>query len=254
MSTTENIIKVCVDKIRKPEKTTKLYQMPAEELTRATGPQRIAAIRANLWRPVGKELRVRFLNGDPNIQAKVQQYASEWMNHANIKLKFVPDRDAEIRVAFKWDGDRGSWSYIGNDAEDIPSDEPTMNYGWLTANTDEDEYSRVILHEFGHCLGFPHEHQHPENGIDWDRDAVYAYYMGPPNNWSRQDVDSNVLQRYSKTITVFTKFDPKSIMLYEIPPEHTISRTGIPNRNTQLSESDKKFARQGPPDEVYPFS
>jgi len=44
---------------------------------------------------------------------------------------------------------------------------PTMNFGWLNEDSDEDEYSRVVLHEFGHSLSCIHEHQHPANGIPW---------------------------------------------------------------------------------------
>jgi serralysin len=45
-----------------------------------------------------------------------------------------------------------------------------MNYRWLTPGTLNDEYSCVVLHEFGHALGCPHEHQHPEYDIDWNRE------------------------------------------------------------------------------------
>jgi len=37
----------------------------------------------------------------------------------------------------------------------------TMNFGWLTPDTEDSEYQRVVLHEFGHALGLLHEHQHP---------------------------------------------------------------------------------------------
>jgi len=39
--------------------------------------------------------------------------------------------------------------------------EPTMNYGWLKDDTDDVEYRRVVIHEFGHALGAIHEHQNP---------------------------------------------------------------------------------------------
>jgi hypothetical protein len=57
-----------------------------------------------------------------------------------------------------------------------------MNYGWLLANTPDQEYSRVVLHEFGHALGAIHEHQHPAAGIPWDKPKVYEYYAR--QHWS----------------------------------------------------------------------
>lgn len=51
-----------------------------------------------------------------------------------------------------------------------------MNYGWLYPDTPDQEYSRVVLHEFGHALGAIHEHQHPEAAIPWDKPKVYEYY------------------------------------------------------------------------------
>jgi len=44
-----------------------------------------------------------------------------------------------------------------------------MNYGWLRDDTQDEEYSRVVLHEFGHALGCIHEHQQPKFGRVWDK-------------------------------------------------------------------------------------
>ncbi len=46
--------------------------------------------------------------------------------------------------------------------------------GWLEPDTPNDEYRRVVLHEFGHALGGIHEHQSPASGvIPWDKPKVY---------------------------------------------------------------------------------
>jgi hypothetical protein len=204
----------------------------------------LAAITGKLWKP-GRTLRVRFLDGDPEIHARIPPFAHVWSEVANLKFAFVDDPDAEIRISFE---SQGSWSYIGTDALVIPASQPTMNFGWLTRATPADEYSRVVTHEFGHVLGCIHEHQNPANDIPWDKEVVYSYYQGPPNYWTRDQVDVNVFTRYSADITQFSKFDPTSIMLYPIPNEFTIGDFEV-GWNKVLSETDRRFAVA-----LYPFA
>ena len=101
-----------------------------------------------------------------------------------------------------------------------------------------------MLHEFGHALGAIHEHQNPSAGIPWNKEAVYRYYMGPPNNWPREQIDNNLFRRYSENITNFSHFDSNSIMLYPIPAEFTTNGVAIGGRNSQLSELDIQFMKQ----------
>ena len=196
----------------------------------------LAAITGKLWQP-GRLLRVRFLDGDPQVQARISPFAHQWSKHANITFQFGDDPEAEIRISFQ---NQGSWSYIGTDALVIPKSQPTMNFGWLTPATPNDEYQRVVTHEFGHALGCIHEHQNPANDIPWDREAVYRYYQGPPNFWTREQVDINLFTRYEADITQFSAFDPKSIMLYPIPNEFTIGDFEV-GWNSNLSAIDKQY-------------
>jgi hypothetical protein len=197
---------------------------------------RAALVTAKKWAN-GRTLRVRFLDGDATVQAKLQPYVHQWSEFANLKFEFGTAADAEIRISFR---QPGSWSYIGTDALGIPRNEPTMNFGWLTATTSDTEYSRVVIHEFGHAIGLIHEHQNPSGNIPWDKPKVYKYYMGPPNNWTKQDVDRNLFQKYSAIETQFSQFDPRSIMLYPIPNEHTIGDFAV-GWNTVLSDTDRSF-------------
>ena len=196
----------------------------------------LAAITGKLWKP-GRTLHVRFLDGDPRVQERVPPFAHVWSQFANIRFVFDDDPNAEIRISFQ---DQGSWSYIGTDALVIPKSQPTMNFGWLTRSTPNDEYSRVVTHEFGHAIGCIHEHQNPATDIPWDKEAVYDYYQGPPNFWTREQVDINLFTRYSADITQFSEFDPQSIMLYPIPNEFTIGDFEV-GWNKVLSETDKRF-------------
>ena len=197
------------------------------------------------WTP-GRTLRVRFLDGDPAVQQKVADVAKGWSEVANIFFDFGDDPDAEIRISFKL---AGSWSYIGTDALLIPKVMPTMNYGWLTPTTDDEEYHRVVLHEFGHAIGSIHEHQNPEQGINWNEQAVLEYYMGPPNNWDERTTRFNVLDKYDPKLLELTAFDPQSIMLYPVPAAFTTDGFEVKWQNYQLSELDQELAQR-----IYPFA
>ena len=204
-------------------------------------PLRLAVVFAKRW-PAGRPITVRFLEGDPNIQAKVKEMAMDWTNYGNIKFQFVNDKqDADIQIAFQQGA--GSWSYIGIDANTIPPGEPTMNYGWFDETTPDQEFSRTVKHEFGHALGCIHEHQNPAGGIKWNKEAVYKDLGGPPNNWSPETIDHNIFERYSKTITQYTNVDPRSIMTYQFPADWTIDHMSFGENVFDLSDTDKEFIK-----------
>lgn len=197
----------------------------------------IALLKKKLWLP-GRTLHVRFLDGDPKVQEKVAKVAQEWSQYANIHFAFDNASNAEIRISF---AQPGSWSFIGTDALLIPQAMPTMNYGWLKPDTADEEYSRVVLHEFGHAIGCIHEHQNPVQGIPWNEEAVLKYYEGPPNYWSEAQVRENLLKKYDRESILGTEFDKYSIMLYPVRKELTLGGFEVPWSNHLLSEQDKAF-------------
>jgi hypothetical protein len=181
--------------------------------------------------PNGSVLRVRFMGGSSGEHDNVKRIASEWMQHANIKLEFDNSPQAEIRISFVQDG--RSWSYLGTDCLNIPRHAATMNFGWPLEQ-------RTILHEFGHALGLAHEHQNPEGGIEWDQANVIRDLSGPPNFWDQATIHHNVLSKYSMDQIRGTEFDRKSIMLYSFPRQWTVTGFQAPLNNV-LSELDKRF-------------
>ena len=181
----------------------------------------------------------------------------------DIGLKFVEvtSRDeAEIRVGFM-EGD-GSWSYLGRQILDRGVNERTMNFGWdlLRAPREAD----TALHEIGHTLGLPHEHQNPNAGIVWDEETVYTTLGGPPNNWPRDKTQWNILRKIEPDTVQGSNWDPDSVMEYPFPaglilqPERY--RTEPLRPAGGLSPRDLAWVRafypatdEGEPPELLPF-
>jgi hypothetical protein len=134
-----------------------------------------------------------------------------------IKFEEVSNREeAEIRIGFER-GD-GAWSYVGRDIIDIGLgvNERTMNFGWdLTSDPQELD---TAIHEIGHTLGFPHEHQNPIAGIEWDEEAVYAALASPPNSWSRETTFHNIIRKISPDTVQGSEWDANSVMHYPFGP------------------------------------
>lgn len=200
------------------------------------------------WAP-GSVLTYYFLKQPTTLAGReadkriARQGFDAWKNLGiNVTFEEVTDpAKAKIRIGFK--GDDGYWSYIGREilnthynchscpASGFPSDanppvcpncgstdlevEPrTMNLD-RNSLTFDPRGKDVPTHEIGHTLGLPHEHQSPFAGIEWNTQAVYDYFSGPPNNWSKEMIDSNILDKLNKDDVKGSEWDPDSIMEYE---------------------------------------
>ena len=213
---------------------------------RATELQTRAALVDEFKWPVGTQVDVQFVGGDPVLQDRVRAVAEEWVgpDMANVGLTFGGTGRGTLRIAFI-EGD-GSWSYLGTVAQQIDVDQPTMNYGWLTPDSPDDELRRVVLHEFGHALGLIHEHQNPNRPIQWNRDAVIADLSGPPNNWGPETIENNIFARYDPATLESTPTDPESIMMYPIPASWTTDGFSV-GLNGELSSTDRDFIKKAYP-------
>lgn len=150
----------------------------------------------------------------PDADAEIVRQGFDVWKDVGTGLEFqeVNDRrQADIRIGFLR-GD-GAWSYIGKQVRQTDNDEITMNFGWDISNDID-----TAIHEIGHTLGFPHEHQNPNSGIIWDEEAVYQALAAPPNEWDRETTYYNIIRKISPDTVQGSSWDPDSIMHYPFEP------------------------------------
>ena len=186
------------------------------------------------------------LAGPPAQLQAVRDAFEEWKN-LSLGLEFVEVNqavDAEFRIGF---APGSSWSYVGRDCIDlVPNHEQqTMNFGWdLTSSYGRD----TALHEIGHAMGFPHEHQNHKAGIVWNEAAVYANFAGSPNFWDAEQTYHNIIRKISPEDVAGSSWDKDSIMHYQIQAGLILQPSGYENRPLipapGLSDMDKQEARK----------
>jgi hypothetical protein len=214
------------------------------EADRAALSRRRAAVLNNARWPLASQITIRFLGGNGTLQERVRNVATEWTKVANLSFQFQNNGSTDVRIAFVPGG--GSWSYLGTMCRSIPEPKPTMNYGWLTDDSEDAEVRRVVLHEFGHAIGLIHEHQNPQGGIPWNKPAVIHDLSGPPNNWDEATIENNMFRYYAPGDVTGTQVDPLSIMMYPIPAAWTLNGFSA-GLNGELSENDGTLIKN-----VYP--
>jgi hypothetical protein len=198
------------------------------------------------WPKSGVRLTVGFLDGpEPELRRKILAHMNIWNRTANVEfVETVADADqADVRVA-RTPGD-GHWSWLGIDIRNHPG-EPTMNLDAFTMATPDADFPRVVCHEAGHTLGFPHEHLRGELIDRLDPAKTIAYYR-TTQGWTREDVIFQLLTPLKRVDHQGTPIpDPHSIMCYEVPGRCT--KDGLPIvGGTEIDATDYAFAAR-----VYP--
>lgn len=200
-------------------------------------PTRGLADNYYLW-DNGKTLYIKFLSGSPQLQEKVKSIIKEWEQYANLHFEFVTVGASNIRISL--DDKGGHNSLIGTLANMASQNEKTINFD----TTDFRTYTamhRTVLHEFGHAIGFLHEHYSPIAGIPWNKEAVYAD-LKKTQGWDKETVDVNLFQQYNVTYTNGTAYDRASIMHYPVFAKWTTNGYSV-DWNNQLSAGDIALAK-----------
>lgn len=198
----------------------------------------LAVLTTKYWGPKGVRLTVGFMdNPSVELRKRIVEHMNAWGSTANVT--FVEARtDPQVRIA-RTPGN-GHWSYLGTDILLIGKDEPTMNLDSFTMSTAESEYKRVVRHEAGHTLGFPHEHMRKALVAKIDvRKAID--YFGRHYGWSAEDVKLQVLTPLEESSLIGTaSTDARSIMCYQLPGE--ITKDGEPILGgTDIDAWDREF-------------
>lgn len=200
-------------------------------------PQFIAMLTSKYWGPNPRSLTVSFLESSPtDLRARILSHMNSWTRTACIS--FVETSGVgEVRISR---GPGGYWSYLGTDILSVDRNEPTMNLEQFTMNTPESEYRRVVRHETGHTLGFPHEHMRQALVRRIDPTKAYAWFL-QQYGWDRATVDEQVLTPLDEAQLTATSADQDSIMCYQLPGDITFD--GQPIRGgLDIDVTDYQFA------------
>lgn len=205
-----------------------------------TVPAEIAVLTAKYWGTAPRQLTVSFMESTPaDLRNRILGHMNAWAIGVRFRLT---NSTGDVRISR---GSGGYWSYLGTDIRLIPSNRQTMNLEGFTMSTAESEYRRVVRHETGHTLGFPHEHLRKELVARLDREKTYQYFW-EKYRWDRPKVDSNVLTPLDDRTIMGTPTDQTSIMCYQLPGR--ITKDGRPILGgTDINSTDLNFARR-----IYP--
>lgn len=219
-------------------------------------PERIALLTTKYWGAGGVHLTVGFMEPISDALAdKLISFMNMWGNTSNVSFT-RSKMGAQVRISR---GQGGYWSYLGTDILHIPTNQQTMNLEGFDESMPESEFYRVVCHETGHTLGFPHEHMRKAIVSRLDPKKTITYFMAT-QGWSAQEVQQQVLTPLDERSLMSTPADVDSIMAYFLPGSITIDGIDIPG-GIQIDISDAAFAASvypkpipPPPPSVIPVS
>lgn len=230
----------CVDRQRS-------YQVAVAENPRNAMRTRTFGPFNKLWTP-GKTIYISFIYDsiERNTKWAIYELARQWLDlsGANLDIALSDDEDfnAKIRIHLS-KKEHHNTSHIGTDAL-INDFDPSMT---LNLFPGDEDFERVILHEFGHAFGALHAHQHPEADIPWNVPAVLENYRNL-QGWSERDLMEQMINKNTDSGNIIAPYDRNSIMHYPVQQADTIGdwEVGV---NSELTESDLEFMRLAYPED-----
>jgi tetratricopeptide (TPR) repeat protein len=234
--------------------------------------------------PNGHTITVAFLGGDSNIRKFIADLAPTWGKYANLKFDFIDPKTgtfrewsakdksykADVRIAFNHDG---YWSVYGRQSiTAVKPGEQSMNFEPAHWDDPRACFNGTVLHEFGHAIGFMHEHEHPgaacSSEFRWLDDPGYEItfdnngtfmadrngrlpgmlsYFATTQGWLPLKTYSQLASIEATQGTVLGPVDVTSIMQYPMDP--FLLRTGkaspcYATRNNVLSKGDEDMAQK----------
>jgi hypothetical protein len=200
-------------------------------------PLSISVLVGKYWGPKQRRLTVSFLESTPaNLRARILTHMNAWTKTGCVSF-VETSGTGDIRISR---GPGGYYSYLGTDILHIPKNRQTMNLQGFTMNTPESEYKRVVRHETGHTLGFPHEHMRKALVARIDPQKAYDYFRRT-QGWDKAMVDAQVLTPLDERSLMGTPADQTSIMCYQLPA--SITRDGHPILGgVDINSTDYAFA------------
>lgn len=200
-------------------------------------PQHLTLVTSKFWGPSPRQFSVSFMESTPaDLRARIVSHLNAWSEATN--KSFVETSGiGEVRISR---GPGGFSSFLGTDITLIPPTRKTMNLEGFTMNTPESEFRRVIRHEAGHTLGFPHEHMRRELVGRINPAKAFPFFLAT-QGWNKEMVTQQVLTPLDDSSIIGTPPDQDSIMCYQLPGSITFD--GLPIRGgTDINATDFAFA------------
>jgi hypothetical protein len=205
-------------------------------------PMSLTVMVSKYFGPAQRTLTVSFMETTPKaLRDRIIAHMNAWTGCCGVSFRYTAGT-GQVRISR---AGSGYWSYLGTDVLLIPSTQPTMNLQAFSMATPESEYKRVVRHETGHTLGFPHEHMRQELVDRIDPQKAYTYFLAT-DGWNQAQVDAQVLKPLSQSSIFGTAADQSSIMCYQLPAQIMKDAKPIVG-GLDINATDCAFARS-----IYP--